>query len=60
MGVLRCSDYGFVCKFVTKGFTEKIIDEFKIHMEGEHGIDYSKEALQLLIVRKNQGKLSKN
>lgn len=60
MGILRCSDYGFVCKFVTKGFTKKIIDEFKIHMYNEHGIDYSKEALQLMVVRKNQGTLAKN
>ncbi len=58
MVILRCSEYGFVCEFKTKGDTEKIIDEFKIHMNDEHGIDYSNESLQLVVLRKNQGKNS--
>ena len=48
---LRCSDYGFECDFVSEGEVEKVIEEFGKHMDEEHGIDYSKEALMQFILR---------
>jgi len=58
--MLKCLDYGFVCEFKIKGHEEQVINEFKTHMIDKHGIDYSKEALQLMVLRKNQGKASKD
>lgn len=49
---LACIDYGFECDFVTQGNVEKIIDDFKTHMEEEHGIEYSKEAIMQFVMRK--------
>ena len=49
---LACIDYGFECNFVTQGNVEKIIDDFKTHMEEEHGIEYSKEAIMQFVMRK--------
>ena len=49
---LRCIDYGFECDFVSKGDIESVIEEFGKHSEEEHGIDYSKESLMQIILRK--------
>lgn len=51
MARLRCSDYGFECDFASEGEVEKVIEEFGKHMDEEHGIDYSKEALMQFILR---------
>lgn len=48
---LRCSDYGFECDFMAEGEIEDVIEKFKTHMEEEHGIDYSREALMQFIMR---------
>jgi len=51
---MNCSDYGFECDFVAE--YEKIselIDSFGKHMTEEHGIEYGKEALMQIILRKN-------
>ena len=45
-------DYGYECDFVTEGEIEDVIEKFGEHMEEEHGIDYSKEALMQIILRK--------
>lgn len=50
---LRCIDYGFECDFVSEGDIEFVIEEFGKHSEEEHGIDYSKESLMHIILRKN-------
>lgn len=53
---LTCSDYGFDCDFVAE--TDEIsqmVDSFGRHMEEEHGIEYQKEALIQIILRKNGG-----
>ena len=50
---LTCRDYGFECNFVTEGDIEEIIDKFRQHTEDEHGIDYSKEAIMQVILRKS-------
>jgi len=49
---LACNDYGFECDFVAEGKIESVIEEFGIHTEEEHGIDYSKEAIMQVILRK--------
>lgn len=49
---LKCSDYGFECNFVSEGVIEQVIQEFGKHSEDVHGIDYSKEALMQVILRK--------
>lgn len=54
MTKLRCGDYGFECDFVSEGEIEKVLSEFGKHTEDEHGIDYSKEALMQLILRKTR------
>jgi len=51
---LRCNDYGFECEFIVEGEVERIIEEFGKHSEEEHGIDYPREALMQIILRKSQ------
>ncbi|MCH7966581.1 MAG: DUF1059 domain-containing protein [Thaumarchaeota archaeon] len=52
MAKLTCSDYGYDCDFITEGEIEHVIKKFGQHMEEEHGIDYGKEALMQIILRK--------
>ena len=42
---LRCNDYGYECNYVSEGEVDKVVEEYKQHMDEEHGIDYSKEAI---------------
>ncbi len=49
---LRCNDYGFECDFVAEGEIAQVIEEFGKHTDEEHGIDYSKDALMQIILRK--------
>lgn len=50
---LSCNDYGFDCGFVSEGDDSgEIIQVFGEHMCDEHGIEYSKEALMQIIIRK--------
>lgn len=51
---LRCSDYGFECEFASEGQIEQVIEEFGRHTENEHGIEYTKEVLMQLILRKTR------
>jgi predicted small metal-binding protein len=51
---LNCKDYGFECDFVVEGDMEKVIEQFGQHTEEVHGIDYSKEALMQIIMRKTR------
>ena len=53
MAELTCRDYGYDWDFVTEGEVEQVIEKFGQHMEEEHGIDYSKEALMQIILRKS-------
>jgi len=54
MPKLMCRDYGFDCDFVTEGETEKVIEDFRTHMEAVHGIDYSVEAVKHFLARKQK------
>jgi len=52
MTVFKCSDYGFECDFKSEGEVEQVIEEFRIHTEEEHGIEYSKEVIMQMLLRK--------
>ena len=54
MPKLMCRDYGFYCDFVAEGETEKVIEDFRTHMEEVHGIDYSVEAVKHFLARKQK------
>ena len=54
MSVLNCRYYGFECNYELEGKVEKIANKFKNHVINEHGIDYSKEFLTQVILRKIQ------
>ena len=53
MAQLKCSNYGFECDFVAEGEIEEILETFGKHTEEEHGIEYSREALMQIILRKS-------
>ena len=53
MAKLKCSDYGYDCDFVVEGEIEHVIEKFGQHMDEEHGIDYTQEALMQIILRKS-------
>ena len=50
---LVCSDYGYECDFVVEGKNVDVIEKFGEHMNDEHGIEYTKDALMQIILRKN-------
>lgn len=51
---LACKDYGFECDFHVEGNDiSNIIEKFGKHTEIEHGIEYSKESLMQVIMRKS-------
>ena len=48
---LACAEYGFECDFVLEGKKSiSLIKELRDHMESEHGIDYSVDAVIQMIV----------
>ena len=50
---LSCRDYGFECDFTVEGQNSHVIvEEFGTHSNDKHGIEYSKEALMQIIMRK--------
>ena len=49
---LTCRDYGFECNYVTEGEEGDVVDSFRDHMETEHGIEYSREAILQFVMRK--------
>ena len=49
---LRCRDYGYECEYVTEGEIDKVVDDYKEHMNDIHGIDYSRESIMLFVKRK--------
>ena len=54
MKKLRCSNYGFECKYVIEGEIEQVVNDFKKHTFEEHGIDYSKEAIMQFVTREEE------
>ncbi|MBM2819249.1 MAG: hypothetical protein HW410_931 [Nitrosarchaeum sp.] len=51
---LCCIDYGFECDFTSEGDIEQVIEEFGKHTNEEHGIEYTKEVLMQVILRKTR------
>lgn len=51
---LRCMDYGFECDYTIEGPESLVVERFRDHMDSEHGIDYSREAI-VQFVRRKQG-----
>ncbi|WP_299291220.1 DUF1059 domain-containing protein [Nitrosopumilus sp.] len=51
MAELKARTYGFDDDFVVTGEVEEVIEKFKVHMEKEHGIEYSIEALNQFLLR---------
>ena len=49
---LMCRDYGFDCDYVAEGQEDEVVDKFRDHMESEHGIEYSREAILQFVMRK--------
>ena len=48
---LACVEYGFECDFVLEGKKSlSLIKKLRDHMESEHGIDYSMDAIIQMIV----------
>ena len=51
---LVCRDYGFDCEFVAEnGDNSLVITDFGKHMDEVHGIEYTKDVLMQIILRKN-------
>ena len=54
---LNCMDYGFECEFVLEGKKSlTLIKKLREHMENEHGIDYSIDAIIQMIVNKGHSR----
>lgn len=54
---LDCADYGFECDFVLEGKKSlTLIKKLRDHMENEHGIDYSVDAIIQMIVNKGHSR----
>ena len=52
MAILRCADYGFKCRFATKGEEPSVVEDFGKHTKTKHGIEYSEETITQFIMRK--------
>ena len=54
---LSCVDYGFECDFVLEGKKSlTLIKKLREHMETEHGIDYSVDAIIQMIVNRGHSR----
>lgn len=52
MAKLVCGDYGFECDYVVEGDEDSVVESFREHMYTVHGIEYSKEAIVQIVMRK--------
>ena len=60
MAKLSCRDYGFECEFEAEtGDASEMFEMFGRHTLDEHGIEYSKEALMKIVLRKRNAELEK-
>ena len=48
---ITCRNYGFDCDFEVDGNNSEIIEKFQKHSMDEHGIEYSLEGLDQLLLR---------
>ena len=52
MSVLNYRHNGFECNYEMEGDVKTIVDEFKNHITKEHRVNYPKEILTNVILRK--------
>jgi predicted small metal-binding protein len=56
---LACVEYGFECDFVLEGKKSlTLIQKLRDHMESEHSIDYTVDAVIQMIVNKGHARSS--
>ena len=48
---ISCNNYGFDCSFEINGNTNEVIEKYQKHSIDEHGIEYSVEGLNQLLLR---------
>ena len=48
---ISCNNYGFDCSFEINGNTDEVIKKYQKHSFDEHGIEYSEEGLDQLLLR---------
>lgn len=54
---LACREYGFECDFALEGKKSlTLIQKLRDHVESEHGIDYSVDAVIQMIVNKGHSR----
>ena len=49
---IKISDYGFDDELEIIGKADEVIEKFRSHMEEEHGIDYSREAVMQMFTNR--------
>ncbi len=50
---LRCGDYGFECDYVLEGEKNTgLLEKLREHFEGEHGIEYTAEAITQMVMNR--------
>ena len=49
---MMCTDYGFECDFVIKVDSQDSLEQFGVHMDQIHGIEYQKESLMTMLTSK--------
>ena len=45
---MTCANYGFECDFVIEVNSKDSLEQFGMHMNQTHGIDYQKESLMTM------------
>jgi len=50
---ILCSNYGFDCEFESNGNNSMVIEKYQKHSTDEHGIEYSVEVLEQVLMRNN-------
>ena len=48
---ISCNHYGFDCDFEINGNSSEVIEKYQKHSINEHGIEYSTEGLNQLLLR---------
>lgn len=48
---ISCNHYGFDCDFEINGDSSEVIEKYQKHSINEHGIEYSTEGLNQLLLR---------
>ncbi len=52
MTKMICTDYGFECDFAIEVDSQDSLEQFGMHMDQIHGIEYQKESLMTMLTSK--------